>query len=421
MENCYISIWLDKRRAKSDGTYPVKLRIFTSKPRKQKLYPTTINLTVNDFERVFNSKTRGDKFRNIRDELQAIENKAKNIAKGIFPFTFEEFEKKYIRKVSDSSLVLSHYQEKIEELQIQNQVSTISNYRSSLKSISEFCNIVKKREFEDLTFLEITPVWLENYEYYMTEKKGRSITTVSMWLRALRTVFNHAISSNDIDSKIYPFGRDKYQIPVGNKVKKALTKDQLEKLFHAEVKSEFQNKARDFWFFSYSCNGINIKDIALLKFKNIEDERVEIIRAKTKRTARNQRSIIFYLNDFTKSIIGKYGKKKSIPNNFVFNIISENDTAVDQRRKIQNFTRFISQHLKILCKNIDLPEDISFQWARHTFTTIALNSNVDPMFISKSLGHSDIRTTMNYFAGFEDKRIKDFSKSLMDFDSSSND
>ncbi len=40
-----ISIYLDTRRAKSNGKYPVKLRVFTPNPRKQKLYPTIFDFT----------------------------------------------------------------------------------------------------------------------------------------------------------------------------------------------------------------------------------------------------------------------------------------------------------------------------------------------------------------------------------------
>jgi hypothetical protein len=48
---------------------------------------------------------------------------------------------------------------------------------------------------------------------------------------------------------------------------RALTKEDS-KLFNAHTETE-QEKAKTFLVFSYACNGMNIKDIALLKFKNI--------------------------------------------------------------------------------------------------------------------------------------------------------
>jgi hypothetical protein len=51
---------------------------------------------------------------------------------------------------------------------------------------------------------------------------------------------------------------------------------------------------------------MNIKDIALLKFKNIHNE-IKYYRAKTVNTKKgNLKEIIVYLNDYTKNIIQKY-------------------------------------------------------------------------------------------------------------------
>jgi len=65
----------------------------------------------------------------------------------------------------------------------------------------------------------------------------------------LRTIFNRAIEDNELDRKYYPFGKRKYQVPSSTKVKKSLTKEQLKTLFEAKPKNEFEEKAKDFWFF----------------------------------------------------------------------------------------------------------------------------------------------------------------------------
>ena len=36
-------------------------------------------------------------------------------------------------------------------------------------------------------------------------------------------------------------------------------------------------------------------------------------------------------------------------------------------------------------------------------------------FVGEALGHSDTKTTIGYFAGFENKVKKDFSNTLLDF------
>ena len=84
--------------------------------------------------------------------------------------------------------------------------------------------------------------------------RRKSKTTVGIYLRPLRAIFNKAIEEGDIVADIYPF--KKYQIPTGQNIKKALDKSELKKLFTTQVEpGSPKEKARDFWFFSYQCNG----------------------------------------------------------------------------------------------------------------------------------------------------------------------
>ena len=53
--------------------------------------------------------------------------------------------------------------------------------------------------------------------------------------------------------------------------------------------------------------------------------------------------------------------------------------------------------------------------ARHSFATKLKNSEkVSLSFIMESLGHSSIKTTMDYLAGFEDESIKKNHEVLME-------
>src|SRR5690606_6978241 len=103
------------------------------------------------------------------------------------------------------------------------------------------------REASQLTFFEITPDWLNGFERYMIEHKNRSHTTVSIYLRVLRAIFNTAIAENEIPQEIYPFGKRKYRIPAAKAVKKSLTHAQLAQLFKAVPMTPEQEKAKAFW------------------------------------------------------------------------------------------------------------------------------------------------------------------------------
>ena len=236
-----------------------------------------------------------------------------------------------------------------------------------------------------------------------------------MYIRALRAIFNKAIASNDIKKEFYPFGSAKYQPPAVRKVKKALSSQELRKLFECTPSSPEQEKARDFWFFSYMSNGTNIKDIAQLKYKDLDKDTIRFFRAKTINTNKgNLKEITVFLNDFSQSVIVRYGNKETGSENYVFNILNDSMNAEQQKTAIQNFTRFINQHIKKLCTSIELP-DISTYWARHSFATMSIRNGASMELIQESLGHGNLKTTMNYFAGFEKKDKEALAKKLLEF------
>lgn len=422
----FISISLDKRRQRTSGKYPVRLRVFTPSPRKQKLYPTIFELTEKEFESIWETVKPREEQKQIRQKLQAIENKANEAAETIRPFTFEQFEKKLYLKKGESENIIYQYELVIEKLKSRNQFGTANNYQLSLKSLKEFITYTKGKEPVKILFTEITPDWLEKYERFMTEThtkpnsktetKKRSLTTVSMYLRALRTVFNNAISDKDIEADIYPFGKRKYQIPTVRNVKKSFNKEQLKQFFEAIPRTPEQEKAKAFWFFSYACNGMNLKDIALLRYKDLKGDKLSFYRAKTIKTAKaDLKPVTIYLNDFAKAIIEQYGNKDKSPGNFIFPIISDEKKEYEKFRAIKNFIIFINKNLKKLTVAEGIEGDISTYWARHSFATTAIRNGASMEFVSEALSHNNLKTTQNYFAGFEEKDKKELMEKMMNF------
>lgn len=412
-----ISIYLDTRRAKSNGKFPVKLRVYTPHPRVQKLYFTQFEFTTDEFGSIWNTSKPRNEHKPIRKQMQAIEVRATKVAENLKPFTFEQFEKKLYRKDGDGTNLKYQYSRIIKEFLNNKKIGTASTYELSQKSLTDYVENKSNKKYNKVSFFDITPKWLQDYETYMTETKGRSLTTVSMYLRALKAVFNRAIDDKEIENDYYPFGKRKYQVPNSSNVKKALSREQLGILFNAIPENKYQEKARDFWFFSYACNGINIKDIAQLRFKDIQDGKFTFYRAKTITTSKAQlKPITIYLNDFTKSVIEKYSMDINNPEDFLFGIIAEKDSAAEQHLKINNFNRFIGQHLKKMAKDLELPETISAYWARHSFATNAVRNGATMEFIQESLGHGNLKTTQNYFAGFDSETKQEFSNTIMNFE-----
>jgi len=433
-----ISYYLDKRRAKKNGKFPLKLSVFLNYPRQRKMYDAGFEFEydededIDELSKVMDPSSRG-KNKDTRNEINALILKAEQIAEKIIPFSFEIFEKKMYGKAGEDSLLHVAYSETINSFLKRKKIGTASTYELSEKSIIDFVahtlNISDEKrkdkkeadkldkKYKKLSFHNITPSWLIGYQDFMTER-GRSTATISMYLRSLRALFNAAMIEG-VEGIVYPFSRKKgdgkYKIPKADAGKRALSKEQLSILFHSEPLTPEQKKAKDFWFFSYACSGMNIKDVANLKHKDFDEDSFSFYRAKTRSTSANARKIQVYLNDYTRGIIEKYGSKTDNPNDFVFDIISKNDSAETQHSKISNFNCFISQNLKKLCKEIGLPKEISAGWARHSWATIAHNDNKPIKFIMESLGHQNIQTTQNYLNSFPDKDKREYTNNLMNF------
>jgi len=162
---------------------------------------------------------------------------------------------------------------------------------------------------------------------------------------------------------------------------------------------------------------MNINDIALLKYNNIKGESLEFKRAKTRQTAKKKSTtIVVPLTDLSKKIIEKYGNEDKSHEQFIFSIVDKNTDGVGIKRKIKLFTRFVNQHIKLLAKANELPEDISTYWARHSFATLSIQGGASIEFVQEAFGHQNISTTQNYFAGFEDEAKKQIVESLLKFD-----
>ena len=411
-----ISIWFDKRRIKDNGKNPIKLRVYSN--RKEKYYSLDIDLSKDEFDTIWinsdNKNLRGTN-NEIRLKLQAIETRANKEAEQMTVFDFAKFEMKLFRKSSDKNNVQYHFNKVIEKNIKNDKIGTAESYKYTLNSLADFSNNQKNCLIEKLTFEAINTDWLNEYEKFMISK-GKSYTTVSIYTRTLRVVFNNAIAENDISKDIYPFGlkkNNKYTILKTKKVKKALNSSQLKTLFDAEVTNDNEAKAKAFWFFSYACNGMNLKDVVLLKYSDIKDGKFTYYRAKTFDKSTEKETITIYLTDFTSGVIKKYGNKNK--NGFVFDIINIKEDSLTQYKKIKNFTRYINDHIKRIAKANDLPLDISTYWARHSFATNSLRKGASMEFISEALNHSDLSVTKNYFAGFEDEAKKEFANQLLDF------
>ena len=399
------SIILDTRRAKNKNLYPVKLRVYSTLFQIKKLYATKYDLSKKDFASIWETEKPRKEHKEIRNELQAIELRANGICKTLKPFSFTEFEKKYSGNSIGKDTVNGSFADYIKELRKEGRIGTAVSYECAQSSLDKFLKGAK--------FIDITPEVLNKYEKWMLNQ-GNSITTIGIYLRSLRTLFNNLIAEGALPKESYPFGKRKYEIPTGNNIKKALTLSDIALIYYHKA-NETEAKSKDYWLFMYLCNGINVKDMCLLKYGNIKGDILEFERAKTVRTKRKVEPIRVALNEDTLQIIKKWGNHKQDNDTYIFPVLTKGLSPERERQLIQQCTQVINCHMKSIAKELKIENDVTTYAARHSFATILQRSGASTEFISEALGHSNVKTTQNYLAGFEDETKKETTKALTAF------
>ncbi len=410
MKKPKISLFHDTRRPLQDlpGVYPVFIQIYFE--GKRTLASTGKALTPGDFELVTKGSPRTFELKGIKDELESQTFKATSIIEELKgKFSFARAKKLFLDTTyqTDKNSVYTGFETYIKELETNGQINTSVTYQNAKKSLQAFEPV--------LTYSQITPEFLDRFEDWLISENGKSITTLGIYLRNLRTILNRALSAELISQKSYPFGKGKYIIPTGRNVKKALTIDHIRAIRDFfTVPGSPSDRAKDFFLFSYLSNGINFKDIARLKNENIKEDQIHFVRAKTIRTRRDYTPIKTSLRAETLEIIERWRNPDRSPQAYLFPILTKGLTAKQEASRIHDFTRNTNDKLKEIGEALKLPLKLTSYVARHSFATIAINKAGAPIeYISEALGHSTLNTTRNYIDSFEDKRIKQITDSLL--------
>jgi integrase/recombinase XerD len=404
-EKVGVKVVPDIRRIKDEERFPLKLRI--NYKGKRSYYGVGYDATKEEWK-IINSAEAKRSLRKIKNIILTIENDAQACCEKINPFSFKYFENDFFYQRSMFETLQSTYDAYVRELKNNNQYGTAIGYQTALNTFSKFK--------PNLDFDDITKEFLQKFELWMLEK-GKSLTTISMYVRTLRAIMNLA-KNNGIKILNYPFGRRKYLIPASRNIKKALNIDQIKQVFnYSTIPESGLDKAKDFWIFSYLCNGINMGDIVRRCWNNLNAETIVFEREKTKRTKRDSPvKIIAIRNDRINAIIEKWGKKNpGNSNSLVFNVIEEYDDAERTRKKIQQFIHLTNNRMKKLGEDLGFDLKLTIYVARHSFATILVRSGAPLALASQTLEHSNILTTQKYFAGFDLKDQAEYTKALTAF------
>jgi len=436
-----LSIELDTRRLKKrTGAYPVKLLVvYDSAPQR---YQTIYDLSNEDFKKL-SAPRLNPELQKTRDNLKDMLRAAEIAAKEIQPFSFTEFEKYFVtsnplfkpRKQKQQSAEtgngefdFSPYEQKfpilkeshpkpdcisvvfiwyVKNLIKEGRIGSALNYQNTYFSLKKFRGNVQ--------FIDVTPGYLRQYEKWMRDR-DRSRSTVGINLRPLRSIYNLAIEEFSlIPRKNYPFGRRKYLIPTSKNIKKALSQDDISKIYYYQTDDVEYLQARDYWLFFFLANGMNPKDAALLRYRNIQGEFIVFERAKTQLTTRNDpKQITVYITEDIQVIIDRWGNKDKSPNNYIFPVLRLDMPPLEEHFSIKALIKFVNDRMGKICEELNIKKATTI-FTRHTYSTFMKRSGASTEFIQEALGHADKSTTENYLDSFEKDVKKEFAGKLVSF------
>lgn len=338
-------------------------------------------------------------------EIQKINKKILNYQIQNQPFTLDDLLGITEKKLK--SLTIKHYfQKEITTLQAAGQFSSVSKYKYCLSSLCKYRSM-------DIPFTDINYKFLIEFEMFLrkAELADNSIATLFSTLKA---AFNSALDQGLFTCKESPFKKFKVGrlwIPTQ---KRAIQKENIYELKAINLSdfgknpSPYLELAIDTFMFSYYTAGINFKDIATLKYKNMDTDHIYYSRSKT------QKNLTIKLLPEALAILNKYIKKDFDIEDYIFPILNRHIHTTEQQKfnRIQKTRRKINQNLQLLSKKLNVNIKLTTYVARHTFASVLQKSGVNIGIISESLGHTNQKTTQIYLNGFENTQIDEAMKNL---------
>ena len=413
MSVVYLALFLEKRTPLKDGTFPAKLRLTYNRERKYYGIKVTLNngdvrkvsLSTQEFEQIMDNNLRPKgELRKIKEKIEEERDRARSIIDEIKQenktFSFAEFERRYIDRKKSKNDVYSLIEDHIKNLKKEGRVGYADTFNCCINSLKKF-KPGRKLRFED-----ITVNFLNEYEQWMVNENQRTSSTVGFYLRALRVVFNMAIKKRLTRIESYPFAdknrfeEEKYTIPASRNIKKPLTKEELELIKNYNViEGSREHMYRDYFLFCYFANGMNVKDMARLKYKHMDSETIMFFRKKSERTTKkSKRQICVIRNETLNKIVEMWGNKPEYNDEYIFPIFRKDFSPKQELDASRQTIKMINKYNTRIASAVGIKKKVTSGVARHSYANRLKDTGAPLDHIMVEMGHSNVETTRMYLA-----------------------
>ena len=406
----FVTLFVRMHRSSSvkrkDGKFPIVLQVtWNRKVRRKRLgiYASIEQWDFDDHE--FRKGVHGRREKN--QQLEEIEERAQKIYDDHFegkPFNYAKF----------TELMWSKRVENVGVAEFCNLVGEnfLKKGQASSGKYYQYTGVaVLKVSPNDIPFDEFTEEWLRKFEEYFNQKGVKCYN----YMVHLRSVYNKAVQKRLADFKYNPF-KNPYTNPYGynfshlkkskisqsNKDRiKDLTREQVTALWDFSDMTDLEKRYMAIWFFSFFNVGVNLIDIAKMKFKHIRNNRWYYERSKTGISLKTGKPLL----EESLQLIDKYGTGGK-GDDYVFPILigydQNEETITDRVLKYAGRIRHASQRI---ARRKGFDGYFTFYSARHSAATLLLNSGADRNTVSHLLDHENFSTIDNYAGRADQEKV----------------
>lgn len=397
---------LRKDRMSKTGSAPIHIRVTHN--RKSRFIATGVTIPIDSWDA---EKQRVKSNLPESQELQLqIDNKVSELYRRIRKLEALELEVSLDNLLETNGRKINctigeYLDSTITRLESLGKYGSASKHRSLRSRLSQYRSLNIRMNEIDLTFLR-------DFELFL-RKIGNTNNSIATKFAIFKAAYNKALSEGLFIQKSSPFSKYKVGSLWTKTRKRAITKEDVQRLAELEIEREnrfsYRDFARDIFLFSYYTAGINFTDIASLRYCDIINGRISYSRNKT------QKLLSFRLMPTAMAIIEKYSHTKHDYDDYVFPILDKRVHITPQQifNRTHKVLRKVNRELKVLGEIIGLQIPLTTYVARHTYATVLKRSGVNIAIISESLGHSDLSTTQIYLDSFENSQIDEAMKNLL--------
>ena len=378
-----ITAYLDKRTTNVKGQHPIKIVIRVN--RTTAMQSTGYWLEPIKWDPI-KQRARGKGVDAINNYLDTLIYEMVNASKSIKTVKNAAKLKEAINKELNGESSNIYFDDVYKAFLKTKKERTKEIYLATFKKIEKF-NHGRKIFCED-----INNKWLVSFDNWLCTTSP-SLNARSIHLRNIRAVFNYAITEELTTT--YPFRR--FKIKYEPTKKRNLSVEAIRLLANAEL-DDWLIRYRDLFMLTFFLAGINIVDLCNLK--NIEDGRINYIRAKTKK------SYSIKVEPEALAIIQKYKGGHHLLD------------YLDKCRNYRHFANRVSiglRRIKQQLNNNELFPNLTTYWARHSWATIAAELDIPNETIAAALGHSFGNRTTAIYINPNQKKIDEANRKVIDF------